>query len=290
MAEGPKLTIGVPVFNGATYLEAAVESILGQSFDDFELIISDNASTDDTEAIGRRLAARDRRVAYRRNATNVGLSANFNLLVGLARGPLFKWAAADDALLPGYLARCVERLDAEPDVVLVYAKTAFIDGSGAPLDIEDPGWHLVADDPSVRLAFAITAGHFVNTMLGVIRTDALRRTRLLPRYHGGDYRLMAELALLGKLLELPEALLVRRIHASSSKGNAEDSSWMRRYWGGTRSGPPAAYWRLQRDLAGIVLGAPIPPRRRVALLGRLARTMVTNRARLVRELGELVRG
>src|SRR6478752_913724 len=129
MAEGPKLTIGVPVYNGATYLEAAVESILGQSFDDFELIISDNASTDDTEAIGRRLAA---------------------------RGPLFKWAAADDALLPGYLARCVERLDAEPDVVLVYAKTAFIDGSGAPLDIEDPGWHLVADDPSVWHASAIT--------------------------------------------------------------------------------------------------------------------------------------
>ena len=89
-------------------------SILSQSFSDLELIISDNASTDDTEAIGRSIAARDPRVTYQRNGANVGIAANFNLLVPLARGRLFKWATADDLLRPGYLERCVSLLESEP--------------------------------------------------------------------------------------------------------------------------------------------------------------------------------
>ena len=123
----PTLTVGVPVYNGAKYLTAAVESVLAQSFDDFELIISDNASTDATEAISRGFAASDRRVTYRRNVKNVGLSGNLNLLVPLARGRLFKWATADDVLRPGYLERCVAALDADPSVVLAYPKTDFVD-------------------------------------------------------------------------------------------------------------------------------------------------------------------
>lgn len=213
----PTLTIGVPVFNGARYLEAAVDSVLTQSFSDLELIISDNASTDETESIGRSLAARDARVTYRRNPENAGLSANFNLLVGLAQGRLFKWATADDLLRPGYLERCMNLINDDPSVVLVYAMADFEDGGGGRLDLEDPGWHLVSDDPSARLSYAIRAGHFVNAILGVMRTDDLRRTRLLPRYQGGDYRLMAELAVLGKIVEIPERLYVRRIHQDLSK-------------------------------------------------------------------------
>ena len=234
MGPTPTLTVGVPVYNGATYLEAAVESVLAQSFRDLELIVSDNASTDDTEAIGRALAARDRRVTYRRNAQNVGLSGNFNMLVPLARGRLFKWATADDLLRPGYLERCVAAIDADPSVVLAYPRTDFVDATGAHLDLTDPGWHLVSDDPSERLLFAILAGHYVNAALGVIRTDALRRTRLLPRYAGGDYRLMAELSVLGKFVEVPEPLYVRRIHRGSTGGNTGNTSWLRTYWSGSR--------------------------------------------------------
>ena len=284
----PTLTIGVPVFNGARYLEAAVDSVLTQSFSDLELIISDNASTDETESIGRSLAARDARVTYRRNPENAGLSANFNLLVGLAQGRLFKWATADDLLRPGYLERCMNLINDDPSVVLVYAMADFEDGGGGRLDLEDPGWHLVSDDPSARLSYAIRAGHFVNAILGVMRTDDLRRTRLLPRYQGGDYRLMAELAVLGKIVEIPERLYVRRIHQDSSKGNAEDVVWMRRYWSGSPKGMHAAYWRLCGDLAGIVIRAPVPPRRKTVLLAQLARTMGLRRARLLNELRELV--
>lgn len=289
-ASTPALTIGLPVYNGARYLEQAVGSILGQSFGDFELIISDNASTDETEAIGRALAARDPRVTYRRNARNVGLSGNFNLLVPLARGRLFKWATSDDVLRPGYLERCVAVLDADPSVVLSYPRTEFVDADGAHLDLTDPGWHLVSDDPSDRLRYALLAGHFVNAALGVIRTDALRRTRLLPRYAGGDFRLMTELSLLGKFVEVPETLYERRIHTGSTGGNVGNVSWLRRYWSGVRPGMRGPFWRLCRDRAGIVVRARIPLSRKAALLGELARTMLFQWRRLLGELVEMLPG
>jgi glycosyltransferase involved in cell wall biosynthesis len=289
MGSAPTLTVGVPVYNMGTYLEAAVESVLAQSFRDLELIISDNASTDDTEAVGRALAARDPRVTYRRNTENVGLSANNNLLVPLARGRLFKWAPADDVLRPGYLERCVEAIDADPSVVLAYPRTAFVDGDGAPLDLTDPGWNLVSDDPSERLLFAIRAGHYVNAVLGVIRADALRRTRLLPRYAGGDYRLMAELSVLGKFVEIPERLYERRIHKGSTGGNTGNTKWLRTYWSGSRPSMRAPYWRLCRDHAGIVMRAPIPRARKAALLAQLAWTMGYQWRRLLRELVEALR-
>jgi len=289
MPTAPTLTIGLPVFNGAPFLQATVESVLSQSFRDFELLISDNASTDDTEAIGRAVAAIDPRVTYRRNATNLGLVRNLNLLVPYARGRLFKWAAADDILRPGYLERCVATIDAAPDVVLAYPQTEFVDAEGATLDLDDPGWHLVSDDPSERLLYAIRAEQFVNAILGVIRTDALRRTRLIAPYAGGDYRLLAELSVMGKFVEIPERLYVRRIHAGSSKGNADDSAWLRRYLSGSSKGVRAPYWHLCRDHAGIVARAPIPVTRKMVLLALLARTMASRRSRLLGELAELRR-
>lgn len=286
MGPAPTVTIGLPVYNGEKYLEAAVESILGQSFRDFELIISDNASSDGTEAIGQAQAARDPRVSYRRNAQNVGLSGNFNLLVPLARGRLFKWAGADDVLRPGYLERCVAAIDADPWVVLAYPQTDFVDGEGTPLPFKDPGWHLVSDDPSERLLFAIRADQWMNAVLGVIRTDALRRTRLMPRYAGPDCRLLAELSVLGKFVEVPEPLFVRRVHTGSYAGNVRNAAWLRRYMSGSRAGMRFPSWRLRKDYAGIVMRAPIPLTRKAVLLAHVVRTMRYQWRRLLRELVE----
>lgn len=283
----PALTIGLPVYNGARYLEKAVESIVGQSYADFELIISDNDSTDDTESIAREFVRRDPRVTYRRNPENVGLSANFNLVVPLARGRFFKWAAADDELRPTLVERCIEVLLADPGVVLAYPRTEFIDGEGRVLGLSDPGWHLVSDDPSKRLEAAILAGDFANSILGIIRTDALRQTRLLPRYAGADFRLLAELSLLGKIVEVAEPLYLRRIHEASSKGNSQDRGWLRRYMSGAQRGLGAAYWRLSRDRVAIVIRAPIQRRRKVAILVELARLLRYNWRRLAAEFREI---
>ena len=288
-ADAPTLTIGLPVFNGERYLGQALESISEQSFRDFELIISDNASTDGTEAIGRAAAARDSRVMYRRNERNLGLDTNFNLLVPLARGRYFKWATADDLLLPGYLERCVAVLEADPSVVLVSPRTTFVDGQGNPLDLHDPGWHLVSGDVSERLRFAITATDFVNAALGVIRTDALRRTRLHAPYHGGDFPLMAELSILGRFVELPEPLFVRRIHTGSSGGNTGNDAWQRRYRSGSRPGARRAFLRLTKDRARIVLGAPIPVGRRLSLLAVIGRETAYHWRRVLAEIVDSLR-
>jgi hypothetical protein len=163
-----------------------------------------------------------------------------------------------------------------------------MDGQGALLDVHDPGWHLMSDDPSERLLFAVLAGQFVNATLGVIRIDALRRTRLLPRYAGGDYRLMAELALLGKFVEIPERLYVRRIHKRSTKGNTGNASWLRRYHSGSGPGLRLPFWRLSVDRAGIVTRAPIPASRKAVVLAHLARETLYQWRRLGGELAELL--
>ena len=121
-----RVSIGLPVFNGENFLESAIRSVLEQSFDDLELVISDNASTDRTETIARDFAASDRRVRYHRNARNLGAAPNYNRTVELATGALFKWLSHDDRLLPGYLEATVAarpELDEGRDVAALLRAT-----------------------------------------------------------------------------------------------------------------------------------------------------------------------
>jgi glycosyltransferase involved in cell wall biosynthesis len=206
----PKLTVGLPVFNGERHLREAIESILAQSFGDFRLLVADNASTDGTQEIVRGYAARDGRIRYHRNEANIGLAANFNLVFRMSDTPYFRWATSDDVSLPDYLKRCVECLDRESDVVLAYTKTRFIDAEGKPLDRQDRGLDLASSDPAERFRQILEAGSWVNAILGVMRSDVLAKTALLPSYSSGDYGLLGELCLLGKFRELPECLFLRR--------------------------------------------------------------------------------
>jgi glycosyltransferase involved in cell wall biosynthesis len=121
-----KVSIGLPVFNGENYLEAAVDSILAQTFKDFELIISDNASTDRTQEICQRYCGRDSRVRYFRSEQNHGAAWNFNRVFELASGEYFKWAAHDDMIAPDFLQKCVAVLDEDPTVVLCHSQVQFI--------------------------------------------------------------------------------------------------------------------------------------------------------------------
>lgn len=188
------------------------------------------------------------------------------------------------------IEQCVGAVDADPGVVVAYAKAQFVDANGASLDLFDPGWHVVSEVRSERLRYAIEAVHFVNPLHGVIRTDSLRRTRLIPAYPAGDYRLMAEVALLGKIVEIPEPLFIRRIRKGSTKGNQGDRSWLGHYWtGSTARNLRAGYWRPYRDHVGLLLRAPFSGRERLMLLARVARRMLRSRRLLLGELVELLR-
>src|SRR5262245_12741967 len=133
----PRVTIGMPVYNGQAYLAHAIESVLGQSFSDLELIISDNGSTDETRAIAEEYAARDDRVRYLRSDTNRGAAWNYRRAFDVARGEYFRWAPADDWFAPDSVAVCVAALDANSDAVLCYPKTSLVDANGTLLRVYD---------------------------------------------------------------------------------------------------------------------------------------------------------
>ncbi|MPY81110.1 MAG: glycosyltransferase [Actinophytocola sp.] len=211
MTTGPRLSIGLPVYNGATYLSEAIDALLGQTYSDFELIISDNASTDDTADIGRSYAAADPRIRYLRQVRNIGCAPNHNVVVHEARGELFKWASNDDLYARDLLQRCVEALDEHPQIVLAHSWTAMIDDSGAVTQaIEYP---LATISPNAPERFhSMLFGNGGDDDGGVIRTEVLRRTPLVDSYHHADRTIVAELALHGPFYQVPDWLYFRRDH------------------------------------------------------------------------------
>ena len=284
-----KVSIGVPVYNGEAFLDATLESLLSQTFTDFELIISDNASTDRTGEIARRFAARDARVAYHRNPENLGLAANYNGLVHMASGDLFKWATADDVCRPTFLERCVAALEASPDAVLAYPRTQFIDQADNPLDIEDLGFPLHWPRAADRWGFVVAAEHWVNAVLGVIRRSALSRTRFLPSYRGGDYVLLGELCLLGRFVEVPDVLFLRRIHPGATSQMKGDERKLAELMTGRNGKIMLPEWRRIGGHLRAAARSELRLRDKGSLVGALASQVFRRRARLFREATRALR-
>ena len=215
----PSVSVGLPVYNGEKYLRDALDSILTQDFDDFELIISDNASTDNTSIICQSYVSRDKRIRYFRNATNIGAAPNHNRVFELATGTYFKWAAHDDVCKPHMLRRCVDILEhAPPSVALVYPRFELIDNNGDVIELEFGFLSIDArhERPHKRLSLVLSRVGMGTPMYGLMRAEVLRKTRLIDSFCRSDYVLLAELSMLGELWEVPETLLSRRLHAGHS--------------------------------------------------------------------------
>lgn len=212
----PPLSIGIPVYNGENFLAAAIDSLLGQTFGDFELIIADNASSDSTGEIAMAYAARDDRIRYVRNATNIGAARNFNLLVNLAGGEYFKWAAHDDICAPTLLERSIGAMREKPEILLSYSRTGHIDEHGRSLGEYNHIMRVDSPHPHVRFHDLITVEHSCMSVFGVFRTDALRRTPMMGRYSGADRNLLAEMGLWGPFHKIPECLFFQRLHGRQS--------------------------------------------------------------------------
>jgi glycosyltransferase involved in cell wall biosynthesis len=209
----PRLTLGLPVYNGEEYLAESVDALLAQTFTDFELIISDNASTDRTGEICRRYAAQDPRVRYVRQAVNRGSTFNHNFVIEQARGELFKWVAHDDLYDPQLLQRCVDALDARPEVPLAHAWTAFIDDHGTVTHKTDYPLTTDVADPAERFRSLLNT-HGGDDIYGIVRMSVLRQVKPFGSYHWADRPYVAELALHGPFHNVPEFLYFRRDHPS----------------------------------------------------------------------------
>jgi glycosyltransferase involved in cell wall biosynthesis len=207
----PRVTVGLPVHNGENYLTQALDSLLAQTFTDFELVVSDNHSTDATEEICRTYAARDPRIRYLRQERNIGAIPNHNALVGEARAPYFKWAAHDDVYGPELLERCVAVLDQEPGVVLCHADKAVIDGGGTVVQELDYLLDTGSSDPVERFRSLVVADG-ADDEYGVMRTRVLRRVRPHDSYHHAGRPFIAEIAFQGRFHQVRERLYFRRDH------------------------------------------------------------------------------
>ena len=242
----PRVSIGLPVYNGGRFLKHALDTILSQTFEDFELIISDNASDDDSDAICRAYADRDARIQYSRHQVNLGAAENYNRVFRLSRAPYFKWASHDDALAPEFLERCVSTLDNDTSVVLCYPQTMLIDEDGKHLERYADRFDFSSKEPHKRFeAWALdSGGRLCNAIAGVIRSDVLARTGLIGDYKSADVILLAELLLSGKFAALDDTLFFRRDHPDRSmRSHHTDESIATWYNPANKGKHPLPAWR-----------------------------------------------
>ena len=230
-----RLGIGLPVYNGDNFLEEALESVLAQTFRDFDLVISDNASTDRTESICQAFAERDPRVKYYRNERNTGAAPNFNRVFELSDNEYFKWIAHDDVHEPGFLEKCIQVLDCDPSVVLAYTRAISIDEEGTRLREWGGNPELDSGKPHVRFRASLLppSDPIPLQIFGVIRSAVLRKTTLQAGFAGCDRALLAELTLHGRFHEVPEALFLLRDHRERAGHILSRNPYMARsFWMG----------------------------------------------------------
>jgi glycosyltransferase involved in cell wall biosynthesis len=211
----PRVSFAIPVRNGERFLGRALDSLLAQDFDDFEIVVCDNASTDKTPEVMRRYAERDPRVRCILNEEDIGQIENFNRVYELSRGEFFRWMGADDWLEPAYARKCVAVLDTRPDAVGVTTQWRFMDDAGRVRSIDVPGPRVDAPTPYQRLCLTLRLLQNPQSLLfdpiySLIRREALQRTGLLPINPWTDRLLAVELGLLGSFCHLDDCLSTRR--------------------------------------------------------------------------------
>lgn len=277
----PSVSIGLPVHNGARFLSRALESILGQDYADFEIVVSDNGSTDGSAEVARRYARRDPRVRVHTEALNRGAAWNFNHAFHQSRGEYFKWAAHDDMYRPGFLRRCVEALEADRGIVLVYPETIDIDESDEPICPRPSPRIAQADSLPDRLGSVLGTPSPCFEVFGLMRREDLAKTSLIGGYTSSDRVLLLELAALGRFHIIDEPLFLHRQHSQRSvtvnPRGRDRSAWFDTRLEGSITFPR---WRLGREYARVLWSIPGDRKR---LLGHFSRWVAANRTALLRE-------
>lgn len=293
-SEVPLVSIGIPVYNGDNYLAEALDSILAQTFRDFEVVIADNASTDRTEAICREYAETDPRIRYYRQPQNLGAAPNYNDVFRRSLGEYFKWSAHDDLIEASFLEQCVAVLDAQADYVVAFTMFGSIDSKGTHIGAGDACPGLSSDDVATRVRTAIypyrRGGASDAAIFGLMRRSVLDRTHLHGSYTGSDRTILLELSLRGPLFEVPEELFLNREHPSRSirmgKGT-RNRGHHREAWFDTQRAERIVFpnWRRLGDFIKAIVQAPITTTDKFRCLGVVAGWVVKgNWKRLVNDL------
>ena len=289
----PRLSIGLPVYNGDDFLCEALDSILAQTFQDFELIISDNASTDRTEEICRSYARRDERIKYSRNPQNIGATQNWYRVFELSAGEFFASAAHDDVYAPDYMEKCISILDRDSAIVLCYSKTRIIDRDGKALQdgriersFEAP-IDTMSDRPSVRLYNVLAVDYLCIQLYGVMRAETLRKTRVFAGYYACDRNTLAELALFGKLCEYPGYLFFHRIYPEALGGaiySGRTLQELNELDPGTDWKSRSSALKVFSNYFGSIALAALPPAEKIKIYLGVLRVIFARLARRIRQV------
>jgi glycosyltransferase involved in cell wall biosynthesis len=286
-----KVIIGLPVYNGQKYLNAAVDSHLSQSFGDFALVISDNGSTDATPEICAAYAIKDKRIKYLRSAENRGILWNHRRVMDAIESPsqYFRWAGADDILEPGLLQAMVEVLNTRPEVEAVVPDTKNIDDQGEiigsmarTLDLQSPSVFQRAHD-------ILTASYQHVIAYGLLRASTLRLMRTGPNYPGWDAVFALELALRGQMVQPAGPALLRRFHPGSIsrvKTVKEMRKWVEP---NSKTGMDFPHWTWAYERAQVLMAVPMSTRDRIRIGTFLARFTMWQRRSLARDVTQAAR-
>ena len=287
------ISVGMPVFNGEQFVEASIRSILDQTYPHFELIISDNASTDRTPEICQDYAVRDKRVVYTKNSRNIGAAGNYNRLFELSTGEFFRWANADDISGPELHAKCLSVLQQNSDAVLAYGKNRFIDSEGKVTEGREDNLDLQQASPSERFVKFYESVGFTNVIYGLMRRDAVARTALMGdgSFPSADINFMAELTLYGKFVEIADYLFFRRWHAGASSWEpvADDEEVQQQFWNAGEAEFTIPTWKQRFADFRSIRSSALNWRQRWALYTFVSRQMYWQKGQLVSELTQAAR-
>lgn len=213
-ARRPNVSVGLPVYNGGEMLKEAIGSILSQDYQDMELVISDNGSTDSTREVCLEYQKKDDRIRYYRLHRNMGWVKNFWNAFARSRGPYFMWATHDDLREKSFITKCLEKIQSDPDIALVYPQSKVYDADSNFLGIAKDYLDTGQDNPIERFKHLIWELGMCNVFYGLYRREAIEKTRsflFYKIYCGYDNLFLAEISLLGKIIQIPEPLFGRRL-------------------------------------------------------------------------------
>lgn len=236
----PKISIGMPVYNNELFIRRAIDSLLKQTFTDFELIISDDASTDSTPIICEEYAKKDKRIRYIRQQKNIGLHRNFFFLLQEAKYDYFAWAAADDFLDPKFLEKNLNVLISNENVVCSVSKvkpygTEMFDLNPETIDtlrypklvrnfIKRNRWRKMADTCAIYGTYEKKIRTFLknykslSAIYGIFRTEQLRKCIITKPFVCVEVCIFLNLLKYGDLYEVDEAYLHKFDEGFSTRG------------------------------------------------------------------------
>lgn len=274
----------MPAYNAGATIGPAIESLLAQSYGDFELIVSDNASTDATRDVVEDLARRDGRLRYERQPVNIGANLNYSHVFKRSRGEFFKWASASDWCAPTFLERCLQALHLRADAVLAAPRTRLFEDDPSNFRDYTHDIEILDETPLERLRHLSSAMHLNNAINGIIRSAALRGTDLIAPFFAADLVLMGHLALQGKLLLVNEALYYRRMEVATSTALQDEDARRRHHY--PRMGVRALFQGSKQYLGWLraATAVPMPVAERWRVYRYVARMMVWDRRLLFEDL------